>query len=312
MKKQPQLNPTKNTVQILFAFEAIESRPNLDPYGAGLRRDEDTGQVLTSDVHLKHHIRRGLKPAAEESGMGETEVFYEKKDENGVSRSLVSRVEALGVKSAEEILKTCVDLPLFGFVYAKPSGSKKVPGESFQKNGACNTLLAPRTFHRAKVLYVGKNNAFTQKNEDGEDKAASGSAISDVLEYGMFLTLLEVNIPALTENIGGHKLGDDPAKWVGLLLSGIWKAYSSHRMSSNTQRGQFASFLMAWQPTNPEEITPTTLKQICYNDAAVTNVVEARAALKGILPGFLQDWKWSPETEIYRHDPRGILADATK
>jgi Cas7 group CRISPR-associated protein Csh2 len=312
MKPQIKLDSSKNTLQILFAFEAIESRPNLDPYGAGLRRDEDTGQVLTSDVHLKHHIRRGLKPAAEEAGLGSPEVFYEKKGADGSSRSLVSRVEDLGVKTAEEILKSCVDLPLFGFVYAKPSGSKKVPGESFQKNGACNTLLAPRTFHRAKILYIGKNNAFSQKNDAGEDKVSSGSAISDVLEYGMFLSLLEVNIPALKENIKGHKLGEDPAKWVELLLSGIWKAYSSHRMSSNTQRGQFASFLLAWHPDKAEEITPTTLKQVCYSEGLVTNVVEARKALKGILPGFLGDWQFSSETELYRHDPRGILSDDAK
>lgn len=312
MKPQIKLDPSKNTLQILFAFEAIESRPNLDPYGSGLRRDEDTGQVLTSDVHLKHHIRRGLSPAAEEAGLGAGEVFYEKKDENGVSRSLVSRVEALNIKTAEEILKSCVDLPLFGFVYAKPSGSKNVPGESFQKNGSCNTLLAPRTFHRAKILYIGKNNAFAQKNDAGEDKAASGSAISDVLEYGMFLTLLEVNIPALRENVSGHKLGDDPEKWVELLLVAIWKAYSSHRMSSNTQRGQFASFLLAWHPESPEEITPTTFKQVCQHEETVTNIIEARAGLRKILPGFLSDWQFRPETELYRRDPRGILTDATK
>ena len=49
--------PATKNIYVLFGWEAIEARPNLDPYTSTLRVDEETQQVFTTDVHLKHHTR---------------------------------------------------------------------------------------------------------------------------------------------------------------------------------------------------------------------------------------------------------------
>ena len=42
--------PAQGNAYILFGFEAIQARPNLDPYTSMLRTDDETSQVFTSDV----------------------------------------------------------------------------------------------------------------------------------------------------------------------------------------------------------------------------------------------------------------------
>ena len=56
--------PATGNAYLLFGFEAIQARPNLDPYTSALRTNDETMQVMLSDVHLKHHVRRGLKVEA--------------------------------------------------------------------------------------------------------------------------------------------------------------------------------------------------------------------------------------------------------
>ena len=75
--------PATGNAYILFGFEAIQARPNLDPYSSTLRMNDETGQVFTSDVHIKHHVRRGLKAyaLAEEMPHASETVFYEKEDD---------------------------------------------------------------------------------------------------------------------------------------------------------------------------------------------------------------------------------------
>jgi CRISPR/Cas system type I-B associated protein Csh2 (Cas7 group RAMP superfamily) len=72
----------KGNAYVLFGFEAIQARPNLDPYTSTLRMNDETRQVYTSDVHIKHHARRGMKAFAAETGIAEPEaaIFYEKED----------------------------------------------------------------------------------------------------------------------------------------------------------------------------------------------------------------------------------------
>ena len=63
MTKITKTFPEKGNAYILFGFEAIQARPNLDPYTSALRMNDETRQTFLSDVHIKHHVRRGLKAA---------------------------------------------------------------------------------------------------------------------------------------------------------------------------------------------------------------------------------------------------------
>jgi len=294
-----------NTMYILFGWEAIEARPNLDPFEGVLRSYED-GLVYTSDVHLKHHARRGIKAAAElDFGLQNPEIYYDKAGEgdDGKARSVEDRVKAIqktrsNVKSGNDVYNTCLDLPLFGFVWAKK-------GEAFHRNGAANTIVRPVTFHTPKVLSLGRNNAFAN---DGA--AASGSASIDSLEYGFFLGLIEVNLNTLAENIADHKELQGVDKWVDLLVKGLWRAYTSHRYPSFTQRSQFAKFLLAWEPasTDINPIHPRDLAKL-IKDEEVLNSVQAQEALKKVLPKLLKGWQYSKNGEKTRIEAGTFLSE---
>ena len=119
IKLQSQL-PAAGNAYILFGFEAIQARPNLDPYSGTLRANDETGQIFTSDVHIKHHVRRGLKAYAKDENLphaAET-VFYEKEDDEGNPCSFELRLQkiraAAGIAKPDKTdsLNNTVDLPL--------------------------------------------------------------------------------------------------------------------------------------------------------------------------------------------------------
>lgn len=153
--------PATGNAYILFGFEAIQARPNLDPYSSTLRMNDETGQVFTSDVHIKHHVRRGLKAyaAAENLPHAAETVFYEKEDEAGNPCNFDLRLkkirEAAGISKPDmkDALNNTLDLPLFGYVHA-------IKGENFNVTNAANTLFRPVTFHDCEIYSLGRNNAF--------------------------------------------------------------------------------------------------------------------------------------------------------
>jgi CRISPR-associated protein Cas7 len=293
MHKEISLNidPKSKNLYVLFGWEAIEARPNLDPYTSTLRVDEETQQVFTTDVHLKHHTRRGIKVhASEKLGPEKTAIFYEKRDEQGEARNFEERLGSirsqfnLKEKNKNDAYVHCLDLPLFGYVHA-------VANENFNAVNAINTLFRPSTFHACHILSLGKNNAFPT----GE-RESSGSAVQDVLEYGFFLALWEVNLQVLEANAENHKVISWPTQgakaWIELFLNGLWRAYTDARYSSATQRSQFASFIVAWEPK--DEITPLNPKNLIQNlkEPEIENSVQAKAALQKLLPGFLNAWSY--------------------
>jgi hypothetical protein len=294
MEKEVRLKtePTNKNVYVLFGWEAVEARPNLDPYTSTLRMHEETRQVYTTDVHIKHHTRRGMKAAAAgKYGREKSAIFYEKRDDQGEARSFKERLDEVrkqfGIteNNEKDAYVHCLDLPLFGYVHA-------VKDENFNAVNAVNTLFRPATFHGCQILSLGKNNAFP-----GEGKESSGSAATDVLEYGFFLALWEINLEVLKQNAKEHKIVSwekEGAKgWIELFINGLWKAYTDERYTSATQRSQFANFILAWEPDGEIEATnPRTLIHK-LEKPDIENSVEARGALKRLLPGFLKHWGYT-------------------
>jgi|GEM_PF-2092108 len=288
--------PEKGNAYLLFGFEAIQARPNLDPYTSTLRTNDETMQVFLSDVHIKHHVRRGLKAEAAARNMPNADqmVFYEKEDENGKSCDFATRLKS--IRSAFNISKEdrtdavthTLDLPLFGYVHA-------VQKESLNITNAVNTLFRPITFHGCEIYSLGRNNAFpTLDAKTGNVKESAGSAAVDELEYGFFLALWEINLNMLRINASASKIisWDDKArgKWIGLLADGMWRAYTSDRYPSFTQRSQFAQFQIGWLPTGDVSYqNPGDLYEKLENKD-IRNHAQAVEALGGLLPGFLHGW----------------------
>lgn len=291
-----QLKRDTGNAYILFGFEAIQARPNLDPYTSTLRTNDETMQVFTSDVHLKHHVRRGIKAhaLAEKLCHPDTAVFYEKEDDAGNPRDFALRLKLLrdanGIDAkkadAKDALTHSLDLPLFGYVHA-------VKGESFNVTNAANTLFRPTTFHSCEIFSLGRNNAFPSL-KDGKINESAGSATVDSLEYGFFLALWEVNLNMLRVNAEHHKILKweeyGAAGWLNLLLNGMWRAYSTDRFPSFTQRSQFAQFLVGWEPgENVSFMNPADLFGK-LDSKKLKSHHEAIDALNTILPEYLAGW----------------------
>jgi hypothetical protein len=305
MIKINNIDKETGNIYILFGYEAIQARPNLDPYTSTLRMKDETMQVYTSDVHIKHHARRGIKAYALENNLGSaaSAIFYEKNDDEGNARDFGKRIDQIRTenniegkeKNKRDALEHCLDLPLFGYVHA-------VKGENFSVTNSVNTLFRPVTFHSCEIMSLGRNNAFPTLDKNGEAKEAAGSATVDSLEYGFFLSLWEVNLNMLKINAHKHKVLDwnesGPEGWLEVFINGLWKAYTSDRFPSFTQRSQFAQFLVGWQPKDDVSYANPADLIKALDDKKITNHDDAIASLKKVLPDFLDGWNCNETTQF--------------
>ena len=134
--------------ELLFVYSVKDANPNGDPLNANHPRfDEDSGQILVSDVRVKRTVR-------DQWLMEGREVFVD-----GKTKTLRSRVvelkEKLGVKKGEEALSRCIDTRLFGVTFALGS-------ESFAWTGPVQFKWG-RSLHRAAVETVQGTAAFATK-----------------------------------------------------------------------------------------------------------------------------------------------------
>jgi len=134
--------------ELLFVYSVKDANPNGDPLNANHPRfDEDSGQILVSDVRVKRTVRdQWLREGRE--------VFVD-----GKTKTLRSRVvelkEKLGVKTGEEALSRCIDTRLFGVTFA-------LGNESFAWTGPVQFKWG-RSLHRAAVETVQGTAAFATK-----------------------------------------------------------------------------------------------------------------------------------------------------
>ncbi|ABX32568.1 CRISPR-associated protein, Csh2 family [Petrotoga mobilis SJ95] len=140
--------------ELLFVYSVKDANPNGDPLNANHPRyDEETGQVLVSDVRIKRTIRDELMR------MGE-DVFID-----GEPKTLKERFEELKTKlsttNGDETLKKCIDTRLFGVTFA-------LGKESFAWTGPVQFKWG-RSLHKTKVEFVQGTGAFVTK-EGGEQR----------------------------------------------------------------------------------------------------------------------------------------------
>ncbi|MBF7082175.1 type I-B CRISPR-associated protein Cas7/Csh2 [Desulfallas sp. Bu1-1] len=144
-----------NRREILFVYSVKDANPNGDPLNANHPRfDEDTEQVLVSDVRIKRTIRdqwlREGKP-----------VFVD-----GEPKTLKGRFEELkketGLATGREIMASCLDTRLFGVTFA-------LGKESFSWTGPVQFKWG-RSLHAVTVDFVQGTSAFTTEGREGQEK----------------------------------------------------------------------------------------------------------------------------------------------
>jgi len=99
----------KERSEFLFLYDIKDANPNGDPLDENKPRvDEETGQVIVTDVRLKRTIRDYL------STVKKLDVFIvEMKDKNGNLRTKEDRTGDFG-DDPDKILNACIDMRLFG------------------------------------------------------------------------------------------------------------------------------------------------------------------------------------------------------
>lgn len=152
----------KSRKELLFVYSVKDANPNGDPLNANHPRyDEETGQVLVSDVRIKRTIRD------EFMRMKKNEDEYEEVFIDGLPKTMKNRYEELkskytDKKAAQEILKECIDARLFGVTFAL--GEKA----TFAWTGPVQFKWG-RSLHKAKVEFIQGTGAFVT-NEGGEQR----------------------------------------------------------------------------------------------------------------------------------------------
>ncbi|NLZ15029.1 MAG: type I-B CRISPR-associated protein Cas7/Csh2 [Thermotogaceae bacterium] len=135
--------------EILFLYSVKDANPNGDPLNANHPRyDEETGQIMTSDVRVKRTTR-------DEWILEGEEVLV-----NGEAVTLPARYDELkkkyGESNAETVVSHCIDARVFGATFA-------VGKESFSWTGPVQFKWG-RSLHRAKVEFVQGTAAFATKD----------------------------------------------------------------------------------------------------------------------------------------------------
>lgn len=142
-----------NRREYLFLYGVKDANPNGDPLnGNAPRKDEETGQILVSDVRVKRTVRD------EWMRQGEN-VFVD-----GEPTTLKDRVQALKVKTKKktgtETLAQCIDTRLFGVTFA-------LDKEAFSWCGPVQFKWG-RSLHKVREQFVQGTAAFVSK--DGKDQ----------------------------------------------------------------------------------------------------------------------------------------------
>ncbi len=140
--------------ELLFVYSVKDANPNGDPLNANApRKDEETGQILVSDVRIKRTIR--------------DQWLREKKNVfvDGEAQTLTERVEILkknlNVSSGKEALAQCIDTRLFGVTFALPGK------ESFSWCGPVQFKWG-RSLHRTKEQFIQGTAAFARKDDSAQ------------------------------------------------------------------------------------------------------------------------------------------------
>ena len=143
----------ENRREYLFVYSVKDANPNGDPLNANApRKDEETGQIMVSDVRLKRTVR--------DQWMREGKTVFV----DGAAQTLNERMNALkkesGVEKASEAVGKCIDARLFGATCA-------LGGESFSWCGPLQ-LKWGRSLHKVREQFVQGTAAFARKDDSDQ------------------------------------------------------------------------------------------------------------------------------------------------
>jgi CRISPR-associated protein Csh2 len=206
--------------ELVFLYDIKDINPNGDPLDENKPRIDDEAMVnLVSDVRLKRTIRDYLHDFK-----GEEVFIRETRKEEGTLIDKEGRLEVLKVKSAEELIKKCVDIRLFGATAA-------IKDKSIILTGPVQFRIG-RSLHRVKVAYMKGTTVMPS------DKSSKQGTFTEqyILPYSLigFYGIVNENAARSTQ------LTDDD---IALLYDGLWNG--TKNLISRSKVGQMPRLLLS-------------------------------------------------------------------
>lgn len=210
--------------ELVFVYDIKDANPNGDPLDANKPRiDEETGINLVTDVRLKRTIRDYLFEYKGFNGENDKDIFVrEIKDDDGKIQDGKTRAKDFSEK-AEEVLKKCIDVRLFG-------GVIPLSGDSITYTGPVQFQMG-RSFHPVEMKYIKGTGAFASR----AGKSNKSFREEYILPYSLigFYGIINENAAQTTG------LNEED---VDIMIEGIWKG--TKNLITRSKVGQIPRLLL--------------------------------------------------------------------
>lgn len=208
-----------NRSEIVFLYDVKDSNPNGDPLDENKPRiDEETMLNLVTDVRLKRTVRDYLH------GFRNEEVFIlGVKKENGNLKTKEERMTDLKIDSAEDMVKKCVDIRLFGATAAVKEKTITFTGPVQFKIG--------RSLHKVQLKFIKG----TTVSPSAQDKKQGTFTEMYVLPYSLigFYGIINKNAAKHTKLTNSD---------IDLLIDALWNG--TKNLISRSKVGQLPRLLL--------------------------------------------------------------------
>ena len=141
--------------EMLFIYTVRDANPNGDPLNSNHPRyDEETEQVLVSDVRVKRTVR--------DQWLRNEELVFVDGQPKTLNERFIELKEKTQKNTGKEVMAECLDARLFGVTFA-------LGKESFSWIGPVQFKWG-RSLHAVTVDFVQGTSAFATESKKGEDK----------------------------------------------------------------------------------------------------------------------------------------------
>lgn len=225
------MEPIKNRSEFLFIYDVKDANPNGDPLDENKpRTDEETGQIIVTDVRLKRTIRDymlKLINKGDERLKGQDIFIKERRDDEGYLYDAKARArEFIGEKEGKfhelkevvrtEVPKQCLDVRLFGAVIPIEFKVKnKSEKGSIIMTGPVQFRFG-RSLHKAEIMFVKGTGAFADKYNQENKKTQFTFREEWIVPYALIAFHGVANEYAAKET---HLTEED----LSLMMEAMWK-----------------------------------------------------------------------------------------
>ncbi len=207
--------------EYLFIYSVKDANPNGDPLDANHPRfDEETGQILVSDVRIKRTVRdQWLREGEEVFVDGEPKTLVERANEVRKSTSLDDYKKAI---------PQCIDARIFGVTFAP--NSDKLKKEAFSLTGPVQFKWG-RSLHCAESKFVQGTAAFAS----GEGKEQRSFRNEYIVPFAL------ISVYGIANQYSSLKTGATDED-LDKLFSSLWKGTTN--LITRSKVGHTPRFLM--------------------------------------------------------------------